>query len=425
MSRLGKIGLAFIGGIVALAIGAGGGYWYAIQERQQAVAPAPEAPTQKPLFYRHPMNPEITSPVPAKDEMGMDYLPVYEEEEERGPPGTVKIDPVTVQTMGVRTAIAERRSLTRAVRAVGRVDYDEERLVQLHPKIEGWIETLFVNKTGMAVPRDGELLSLYSPALVATQQEYLLALRNVEILKTSPYLDISHGAEELVRSSRLRLELLDVPEHQLRELEQTGKVRRDLHLHSPIDGIVLQMGVREGQYVTPQTELYRLADLSRVWVYVDIYEYELPWIQVGDEAEVRVAALPGQTFHGKVSYLYPYLGQQTRTARLRLEFENPDLSLKPAMFTNVTIHASKQVEAVVVPEAAILRTGVREKLFVVREPGKFEPREIKVGVAADGWVEILSGVKPGEEVVTSGQFLIDSESRLREAVDKMRAPHLH
>ncbi|ADE14816.1 efflux transporter, RND family, MFP subunit [Nitrosococcus halophilus Nc 4] len=412
--------------LIALAVGAGGGYWVATQWALKRAVPASEKPAKQPLFYRHPMNPEITSPVPAKDTMGMDYVPVYPDEEERGkgPAGMVKIDPVTVQNIGVRTATAERRTLTRIIRAVGRVDYDEELLARPHPKTEGWIEKLFVDETGAKVQKNERLLSLYSPQLVATQQEYLLALRNLETLKASPYPDIRQGAEELVQSARERLQLLDVPEHQIRELEQVEKIQKNLHIHSPFHGVVLNIGAREGQYVTPQTELYVLADLCQVWVYVDVYEYELPWVKVGDEAEMRVAAVPGRIFHGTVAYIYPYLEKQTRTVQLRLEFDNSDLLLKPEMFANVTIHASKQVDAVVVPEAAIVRSGTREQVFVVRGPGKFEPREVKIGVSAEGFTEILEGLKPGEEVVTSSQFLIDSESKLREATAKMKEPKL-
>ncbi|KFI22823.1 efflux RND transporter periplasmic adaptor subunit [Nitrosococcus oceani] len=415
--------LAFL---ATLAMGVGGGYWYATRWEPKVAGPTSETSAKAPLFYRHPMNPEITSPVPAKDEMGMDYVPVYQDTEatDQAPAGMVKIDPVIVQNIGVRTASAERRTLTRMIRAVGRVDYDEGFLARLHPKTEGWVEKLFVDKTGAKVQKDEQLLSLYSPQLVATQQEYLLALRNLETLKASPYPDIQRGAEELVQSTRERLQLLDVPEHQIRELEQTEKIYKNLHIHSPFHGVVVNIGVREGQYVTPQTELYTLADLCQVWVYVDIYEYELPWVKVGDKAEMRVVAVPGRVFHGTVAYIYPYLEEQTRTARLRLEFDNSDLALKPEMFANVTIHASRQVEAVVVPEAAIVRSGAREQVFVVRGPGEFEPREVKVGISAEGFTEILAGLETGEKVVTSSQFLIDSESKLREATAKMKEPQL-
>ena len=367
------------------------------------------------------MNPAITSPVPAKDEMGMDYIPVYADGAGGGdePAGTVTIDPVTVQNIGVRTARAEKRSLSHAVRAVGRVDFNEERLARLHPKIEGWIEVLRVSTTGSVVKKDDILLSIYSPQLVSSQEEYLLALNNLRVLKDSPYEEIRRGAEELVKSARERLRLLDMPEHQIHELEATGEIKKRTHIHSPFDGTVIKVGVREGQYVTPKTELYMLADLSRVWVYVDVYEEDLPWIKLGDEAAMTVRAVPGRTFRGKVAYVYPYMERKTRTARVRLEFDNPNQLLKPEMFANVTLHAGKIPNAVVVPSEAVVRSGERDLVFVVREPGKFEPRPVTLGLSADGLVQILDGVKAGEEVVTSAQFLIDSESKLREATAKM------
>jgi Cu(I)/Ag(I) efflux system membrane fusion protein len=375
---------------------------------------------RRPLFYRNPMNPAITSPLPAKDEMGMAYIPVYADDEVADEPsGTVAIDPVTVQSIGVRTAAAERRGLSHTIHTLGRVDYDEERLTRLHPKTEGWIDELFVNRTGQSVERDTILLSIYSPQLVSSQQEYLLALKNLQALELSPHPDISRGAEDLVGLTRERLELLDVPEHQLRELEETKKIKKNLHIHSPFTGVVLAVGAREGQYVTPRTELYQIADLSRVWVYVDVYENEIPWVKVADRAEMRVESLPGRIFEGTMSYVYPYLERKTRTVKVRLEFDNSDLALKPDMFANVTLFPARRVDAVVIPEEAVLRSGTRKRVFVVRAPGKFEPREVTLGVAAEGLVQVLDGVAEGEEVVTSAQFLIDSESKLREATAKM------
>ena len=354
--------------------------------------------------------------------MGMDYIPVYAEDNSGNstePAGTVTIDPVTVQNIGVRTTLAKKRVLSHKIHAVGRIEYDEERLSRLHPKTEGWIEKLYVDKTGEFVAKDTILLGLYSPQLVSSQQEYLLALNNRKHLEGSTFKDIRDGADELLKSSRERLELLDVPEHQIVELEKTRKIKKNLHIHSPFDGIVMKIGAREGQYVTPNTELYMLADLTNIWVYVDIYENELPWVKKGDTAEMKVTAIPGKVFTGKVTYIYPYLERKTRTNRVRLEFSNKDLKLKPEMFANVTLLASRQVDAVVVPTEAIVRSGTDDQLFVVRAPGKFEPRTVVLGVSSDGETQILSGVKAGEEVVVSSQFLIDSESKLREATQKM------
>lgn len=406
--------------VVALTLGVGGGYWWARRDVPDAVMPQAQAPVERtPLYYRHPMNPGVTSPVPKKDEMGMDYIPVYADAE-AGTAGTVSIDPVTSQNIGVRTARAERRVLSRIINAAARVDYNEEQLARLNPKTEGWVESLAVSATGERVGKGTILLSIYSPQLVTTQQEYLLALQNLAAMKESAYEDMRRGAEQMVEAARARLEFLDVPAHQIQELEQTRQVTKVLHIHSPFDGVVLNVGVRPGQYVTPDTELYRIADLRKVWVYVDVYENELPWVNRGDSAEMRVAAAPGQVFKGRVSYIYPYMDPKTRTARLRLEFDNRSGLLKPEMYAQVTLRAGRKYEAVAVPSEAVIRSGEREQVFVLRAPGKFEPRVVELGLTAEGWTEIRKGVQAGEEVLTSAQFLIDSESKLREAAGKMR-----
>jgi len=455
------------GVLIALVLGGGGGYWVATWLGNQDAVPGADAemtiagsevlfyrnpmnpaitspvpaqdkmgmdyipvyaeeekPKKEPeiLFYRNPMNPAITSPVPAQDEMGMDYIPVYAEDDAGNsgePTGTVKIDPVTVQNIGVRTAVAERQSLSRNIRSVGRVDFDEERLSSLHPKTEGWIEELYIDKTGEQIGKDAILLNIYSPQLVTSQQEYLLALNNLDVLGESPYEEIRQGAEDLITSTRERLELLDVPEHQIRELERSRKIKKNLHIHSPFDGVIINIGAREGQYVTPATELYKIADLSRVWVFADVYENEVSWIQAGDPVDMKLAAIPGKVFSGRVGYIYPYAEAKTRTIKVRLEFDNPNQLLKPDMFADVTIHAQRKVDAVVIPAEAVVRSGEREQVFVVRGPGKFEPRTVKLGVSSQGMVQVIEGVSAGEEVVTSSQFLIDSESKLREATAKM------
>ena len=386
-----------------------------------AVFAEDETAVKKPLFYRHPMDPSVTSPVPAKGSMGMDYIAVFaEDEKSTEKAGTVKIDPVIEQNIGVRTAQVIRQDLMRNVRAVGRITYDEERLVHLHPKIEGWVEKLYVNKTGQKVTKQQDLLSIYSPQLVSSQQEYILALNNLKILKESPIAEIRQGAENLVSSSKRRLKLLDVPSHQLQQLERTQKIKKSLHIHSPEAGIVMKIGVREGQYVTPATKLYMIADLTNVWVHADIYEYELPWIKEGDVVEMQLAAVPEKVFKGSITYIYPYAEEKTRTIKVRLSFDNPDLVLKPNMFAELTIKADKRPNALVIPAEAVIRSGISNQVFVVREKGKFEPRLVKLGLTSNGSVEVLTGLELGEEVVTSSQFLIDSESKLLEATAKMR-----
>ncbi len=449
--------------IVMLAAGAGGGYWYATQQPgdKPATADSTSSSERKVLFWRNPMNPAITSPVFTKDSMGMDYIPVYADEEkpkerkvlfwrnpmnpaitspvftkdsmgmdyipvyadddggDDEPAGTVTIDPVTVQNIGVRTARAEQRALARQLNALGQIDFNEERLARLHPKTAGWIEQLRVDETGVRVSKDTILLALYSPDLVAAQREYLVALENWEAVRNSSSTRMKKSTRSLLRSSRERLELFDVPPHQIRELEQSRKIKKQLHIHSPFAGRIMHIGAREGQYITPKDELYLIADLSRIWVNVDIYEDDLPWMKIDDRAEMTVRAAPGRTFSGKITFIHPTMQQKSRTVRVRLEFDNPGLVLKPGMFANVVIYSDKQPDAVVVPSEAIIRSGSHEQVFVLRGPGKFEPRQVRLGVSAGGFTQILEGVEAGEEVVTSSQFLIDSESKLREATAKM------
>ena len=417
------IGIALLGAFLGAVVAGGFGYWFARQDDERVSTGSAASPERAPLLYRNPMNPQITSPVPAKDTMGMDYIPVYADADAgAAPAGTVMIDPVTVQNIGVRTALAERRTMSRIINTVGRVDYDETRLYRMHPKTDGWIEKLLINTTGAPVRHDDILLSIYSPQLVSTQREYVLALKNLETFQDSSFEDVRTGAAKLVDNALERLRLMDVPDHQIEELRRTRQVKKELHIHAPAAGIVVNVGVREGQYVTARDELYAIADLSKVWVLVDIYEGELPWVRVGDEAEMTVMAAPGEAFTGRLTYIYPYAERATRTVKARLEFENSERLLKPDMFADVTIQASAKREAVAVPAEAIIRSGLREQVFVLRGPGKFEPREVTIGVSSEGWTEIRDGVVPGERVVISAQFLIDSESKLREAATKMREP---
>jgi RND family efflux transporter MFP subunit len=415
--------LTLVGGLVLGGLTA---YWFVKQQiqpmSQNAVVAEQIEEQAKPLFYRNPMNPDITSPMPAKDNMGMDYIPVYAENSmavDMAPTGTVKIDPVTVQNMGVRTSIATTTALSHEIRAMGRVAYDEEHITRLHPKTEGWIEKLFIDKTGTTVKTGTMLLSIYSPQLVTSAQEYLLALKSLQTLENSPFEDISFGAKQMAKAARERLEFLDVPEHQIRDLEQTGDIKKNIHIHSPFNGVVINIGAREGQHVSPETELYMLADLTNVWVFADVFESDLPWVNVGDKVEMTLTGIPGKVFKGSLSYIYPYAEAKTRTIKVRLVFDNEDLLLKPDMFANVTINTQRQANAITIPSEAIVRSGERDQVFIVREQGKFEPRTVKVGLTAEGLTQIIEGVDVGDEVVTSSQFLIDSESKLRESTAKM------
>jgi len=410
---------------IALGLGVAGGYGVSNQFAGQATASAeePASAQKKPVFYRNPMNPDVTSPVPAKDNMGMDYVPVYADAAAgaAGPAGTVTIDASARQNIGVRTQIAEQRTFTHSIRTIGRVAFDEEQLTRLHPKTEGWVEKLLVDKTGQPVKQGAPLLRLYSPQIVSTQEEYLLALKSAKTLKNNPYPDIRQTALSLASSARRRLQLLDVPEAQIRQLEKTAQVQKSIPIASPASGIVMNIGVREGQFITPQTELYRLADLSTVWVIAQIYEYELPWVALGDQATISATALGGKTLSGRVNYIYPYMENQTRTVQVRIELDNRDGALKPDMFVDVALATAEKSDAIVIPEEAVVRSGEHEQVFVQRAPGKFEPRKVTLGLIAEGLVEVVRGVQAGEVVVTSSQFLIDSESKLREATAKMLA----
>jgi RND family efflux transporter MFP subunit len=374
---------------------------------------------KKILYWQAPMDPNYIRDEPGKSPMGMDLVPVYADEESESEPGAIRIDPVTVQNMGVRWAPVEKRSLSREIRTVGRVDYNEKRVEHIHTKMEGWVEKLFVDFTGEEVSKGAPLLSIYSPELVSTQEEYLLALKYKKSLGESSFESISEGADSLLSSTRKRLELWDISPRQIAELERRGEARKTLTIHSPTKGVVIDKMVQGGMYVEPGMNLYTIADISEVWVYADIYEYELPWLRVGQEAEMTLSYLKGKTFRGKITYIYPFLDKKTRTVKVRMEFDNPIWELKPDMYANVKIRSSVADATLVVPVEAVLRSGERDVVIVMREEGKFQPRNVQIGAEGEGYYQILSGLDEGDRVVTSAQFLIDSESKLKEAISKM------
>jgi Cu(I)/Ag(I) efflux system membrane fusion protein len=330
-------------------------------------------------------------------------------------PGTVQISPERQQLIGVRIGTVEKRPLQKVIRTNGRVEFDEKRLATISPKIGGWIEELYVDFTGAPVKKGAPLLTLYSPELVSTQEEYLAALRARQELAASPYPEVAASGNALVESARRRLRLWDISEEQIRELEQTGQVRKSLTLYSPYSGIVLEKMAFKGMRVEPGMALYKLADLSVVWLIADIYEYELPLIRLGQQASINLSYLPGEAFTGKAVFIYPYLDAQTRTARVRFEFANPRGTLKPEMYAGVEI-TIRLGDKVAVPEGAIIDTGIRKVAIVEKGAGYFEPRDVKLGTKAGDYYEVLDGLKVGERVVTSANFLIDSESKLKEAV---------
>jgi Cu(I)/Ag(I) efflux system membrane fusion protein len=332
--------------------------------------------------------------------------------------GGVNVTPERQQLVGIRTASAEIRPMIKKIRTVGIVTYDETRVAQVFSKVEGWIETLAVNYTGKLVQKGQPLFTLYSPDLVTTQEEFLLALKAKQTLGSSSIKEISAGSESLLESAHRRLSLWDISEEQIRELEQTGKPKKTLTFYSPISGFVLKKDAMQGMRVMPDKELYTIADLSTVWVNADIYEYELADIRIGQRATMSLSYFPARTFAGKVSWISPVLDEKTRTAKVRLEFANRDFILKPEMYANaeIEIHAGRKLA---VPDEAVLDSGLRKVVFLDKGDGRFEPAEVKTGRKFDGYYEVLDGLSPGERILASASFLLDSESRLKEAMGAM------
>ncbi len=333
-------------------------------------------------------------------------------------PGTVQISPERQQLIGVKFGTVEMRPLEKIIRTVGRVDYDEKKVVTVSLKIGGWIEDLYVDFTGKYVKKGDPLLTLYSPELVSTQEEYLLALQAKKSLTKSPFPEVAGSGDSLAESARRRLKLWDITDEEIRNLEETGQSKKTLTLYAPFSGFVLEKSAYKGMSVMPGTALYKLADLSVVWLYADIYEYELPFIRLGQEASIQLSYIPGETFTGKAVYIYPALNSETRTAKVRFEFQNPRERLKPEMYANVEIKILLG-KKLAIPNGAVIDTGVRQLAIIDKGNGYFEPREVKVTRGTDDYYEVISGLKAGERVVTSANFLVDSESNLKAAVGGM------
>ena len=333
-------------------------------------------------------------------------------------PGTVQISPEKQQLIGVKFGIVEMRPLEKVIRTVGRIDYDEKRIVTVSPKIGGWIEDLYVDFTGRFVKQGEPLLTIYSPELVSTQEEYLIALRAKRDLSKSPFPEVAGSGDSLAESAKRRLKLWDINDDQIKALEESGQAKKTLTLYSPFSGFVLEKAAYKGMNVMPGVALFKLADLSVVWLIADVYEYELPFVRLGQQASVQLASMPGETFTGRAVYIYPSLNPETRTAKVRFELPNSHGKLKPEMYANVEIkvHLGQKLT---VPESAIIDTGLRQLAIIDKGNGYFEPREVKVGSKMDNYYEVIKGLKAGERVVTSANFLIDSESKLKEAVGGM------
>jgi len=365
-------------------------------------------------YYKSTMNPGEISPTPRRDSMGMDMVPVYEDQATVAESSAIVIDPVTTQNMGIRTATVTRGPLRRLIRTVGVIDYNETSLADVTTKFKGWIEKLYVDATGQQVHRGDPLFEIYSPELYSAQREYLLSVGQGT---NAP------GDGSLKTSALTKLKFFDISDEQIAELQRTGEPRKTLRIAAPQDGFVMEKTVVEGQMVDPGMKMYRLADLALVWVQAQIYEQDLAYIRLGQEVSVTLSYLPDREFRGRVTYIYPNIDEKTRTARVRMEFHNPGYFLKPGMFATVHVISELEPSVLLVPDMAILRSGEKNTVFVALDEGKFEPRAVTLGPQAEkDMYQVISGLKDGERIVTSGQFMLDSESQLREAIQKMLEP---
>lgn len=372
------------------------------------------------VVYRSGMHPWIIEDEPGQCPIcGMDLVPTPVN---ASADGIVEIDPGTIQNIGVRTALVMIEPLGRSVRTTGRFEANQQLQTAVSPKISGWIEKLHVDYDGARVRRGQPLLEIYSPELVSTQEEYLLALRNAQRLAGTP---AAADAERLVEAARRRLSYWDISEEQVRRLEETGKPQKTLTLYAPASGTVTGKYVIQGQQVTAGQTLIELADLSRIWLMVDVHEQDLPWVRPGARASIELPYDPGTTLTGTVDYIYDTINPETRTVQARITLPNPGLRLKPGMYATVNLTGGDAMPLPVVPEEAVIRTGTRDLVILALGGGRFRPVEVTLGTQADGVVQVLHGLSGGEEIVTSAQFLIDSEARLKSAVGAMAAGHTH
>ncbi|CAD6875502.1 efflux RND transporter periplasmic adaptor subunit [Methylomonas fluvii] len=450
---------ALLASALALLLGIGSGYWLA--GKQQPVEKVALVAERKPLYYRHPMNPKVTSPTPTKDEMGMDYLPVYADEVSqtaqpnkgrvlyyRHPMGAadtspvpkkdemgmdylpvyegeatssklLSISPEKIQKLGVKTENVQYRDLTRSIRALGSIQVDERLLHTVNAKFEGWIQRLQVNSTGQPVKRGQPLLDIYSPDLLTAQQEYLIAKQGeISLEQASP--QALATAQQLTRNALQRLKNWDIGTAQLQRLQERELAIETLSLQSPVNGVVMEKPAVEGMRFMPGEVLFQIADLSRVWLMVDVFEPDLEWVKLGQDVSVNINAYPDKSFHGQVSFIFPTLNTDTRTVKVRVDMDNAQGFLKPGLYGSVELMATQQRHRELsVPDSAILDSGTRQVALVQVDDGRFEPRTVKIGHQANGFSEVLEGLQDGDHVVTRANFLIDAESNLKSALDSM------
>jgi Cu(I)/Ag(I) efflux system membrane fusion protein len=364
---------------------------------------------KKILYWVAPMDPSYRRDGPGKSPMGMDLVPVYDESagvQDDGP--VVKVSPAVVNNLGVRTAPVERGKLWRRIDTVGYVDFDESKLSHIHLRTDGWIERLAVESEGDRVKKGQRLFDVYSPTLVSAMEEYLQA--------------VSSGSQRLMRASYDRLISLKISPAQIKAIEKDRKVRQTVSIYAPQDGMVSTFNVREGMYVQPAMEVMSLADLSSVWLLAEVFESQANWVEVGQSADVKLSFVPGRTWEGEVGYVYPRLEAKTRTLKVRLQFDNSEETLKPNMFATVSIYAGPKANALNIPREALIRTGREERVIIDKGKGRYAQRKVVAGIETGDRVEIIDGLQEGEQVVVSGQFLIDSEASLKASLMRMSEP---
>ncbi|MFA6179938.1 MAG: efflux RND transporter periplasmic adaptor subunit [Candidatus Methylopumilus sp.] len=385
---------------------------------EASAASAQAKQERKILYYRNPMGMPDTSDVPKQDSMGMDYIPVYEGEDEPALDGaiTVKISTDKVQKLGVKTEKAALRQLSSTVRAVGRIEPDERRVYTIAPKFEGWVEQLHVDATGDVVKAGQVLFDVYSPELISAQREYLIALQGVKTMQDAAP-EAQGGMQELAQASLMRLQSWDIGAEDLRKLRETGEVKRTIAYRSPVTGIVMEKLAQKGMRFMPGEMMYKISDLSTLWIIADVAEQESGLLRVGQAARVRLDAYPGREFSSRVSYVYPTLNAQTRTTAVRLQMANPSGLLRPGMYAQLELSGlGSKGRVVSVPDTAVIYSGRREIVLVQLAEGRYEAREVKLGARSDDYVEVKKGVGAGESVVVSANFLIDAESNLKAVI---------
>ena len=412
------------------AVGAGS-YWLGTRSpalaHDAAAAPAaavvgsPAAGTVKPrklLYYRNPMGLADTSPTPKKDPMGMDYVAVYADEEAVGEPAAanqIRISTEKVQKLGVRVEAASLRALGKTVRAAGRIEPDERRIYVITPKFEGYVERLHVNVTGQPVTKGQPLFEVYSPELVSAQREYAIAVQGLQAVKEAGP-EAQESMKQLAQSSLARLRNWDLAPEQVAALVKTGQASRTITFRSPVSGVVTEKKALQGMRFMPGEMLYQVTDLSSVWVVADVFEQDIGLVKPGAKASVKINAYPDRVFEGRISYVYPTLKAETRSVPVRIELANPGQLLKPAMFAQVELPVGGTAPVLTVPDSAVIDSGTRRIVLVQAGEGRFEPREVRLGARSGSYVEVLDGVRDGEQVVVAANFLIDAESNLKAAV---------